>query len=61
MQWIILQNVDVFGPFLGRDPLWFDSLKRPLPASGLRTFAFWVVAYGSFDLIIKQYINIRSN
>ena len=35
------------GPFLGIDPLWFDSCKRPPPVSNHSVFAFWVVAYGS--------------
>ena len=37
------------GPFLGIDPLWFDSCKRPPPVSNHSVFAFWVVAYGRFE------------
>ena len=37
------------GPLLRRDPLWFDSCKRPPPVSNHSAFAFWVVVYGRFD------------
>ena len=37
------------GLFLGIDPLWFDSCKRPPPVSNHSVFAFWVVAYGRFE------------
>ena len=30
---IICQKVNVSGPLLGIDPLWFDSRKRPPPVS----------------------------
>ena len=36
---------------LGRDPLWFDSCKRPPPVSDHSVLEFWVVAYGRFDCI----------
>ena len=36
---------------LGRDPLWFDSCKRPPPVSDHSVLACWVVAYGRFDCI----------
>ena len=51
MQCIIFHKVDVPGPLLGREPLQFDSCKRPPPISDHSVFAFWVVAYGSFDCI----------
>ena len=45
----IFRKVDVPGPLLGRDSLWFDSCKRPPPVSDHSVFAFWVVAYDRFD------------
>ena len=42
---IVFQKIDVPGPLLRRDPLWFDSYKRPPSVSDHLVFAFWVVAY----------------
>ena len=45
MQKIVFHKIDVPGPLLRRDPLWFDSCKRPRSVSDRLVFAFWVVAY----------------
>ena len=50
----MFHKVDVPGPLLGRDPLRFDSCKRPSPVSDHSFFAFWVVAYGRFDCTCKD-------
>ena len=38
-------------PLLERDPLRFDSCKRPSPVNDHSIFPFWLVAYGRFDCI----------
>ena len=50
----IFYKVDVPGPLLGRDPLWFDSCKRSPPVSDRSIFAFWLVAYGRFDCVFRK-------
>ena len=54
MQYIISHKVDVPGPLLGKDPLRFDSCKRPPPVSDHSVFASWVVAYRRFDCILNE-------
>ena len=44
----------VRGPFRGRNPLWFDSCKRPPVISEHSVFAFWFVAYGRFECRSKM-------
>ena len=46
-------------PIPGRDPLLFDSLKRPPPVSGHQILAFWMVAYG-FDCVSDRTVVLNS-
>ena len=46
---IIFHEIDVPGPLLRRDDLWFDFCKRPPSVSDHLVFAFWVVAYGGVE------------
>ena len=52
---MIFHKVNVPGPLLGRDDLWFDFCKRPPSVSDHSVFAFWVVAYGGFDCITRNH------
>ena len=53
---MLSHKVDVPGPVLGRDPLRFDSCKRPPSVSDHSVFASWVVAYRRFELeYFKEY------
>ena len=44
----------VRGSFRGRNPLWFDSSKRPPVISEHSVFAFWFIAYGRFECRSKM-------
>ena len=45
----IFHKIDVPGPLLRRDDLWFDFCKRAPSVSDHLVFAFWVVAYGGVE------------
>ena len=45
-----MPKVDVSGPLLGRDPLWFVSCKRPHPVCD-HLVCIFMVAYGRFNCI----------
>ena len=40
--------LDVFGPLLWREPLWFDSCKGPPPVSNHLILSFWLFSYVKF-------------
>ena len=43
------------GPFLGRNPLWFDSYKRSPSINDHSVFAFSLVANGRFECRSNRY------
>ena len=45
----------VLGPFLGRNPLWFDSCKRSPSINDHSVFAFSLVANGRFEFRSNRY------
>ena len=53
------KKVGVTALLLEKDPLQFESRKRPPPVSDHRLFAFWVVAYWSFDRMVLS-LRIRA-
>ena len=54
MQLRFLQKVDVLGPLLERDLLWFDSRKRPLKFTGSLALVSYSDAWKGVDVLSKM-------